>query len=151
MNDNAKRAGNKPAKPSPDMFTESAVQPRPPIVADAPTAPEPVAVDDIEIAAQPAVDVPVTIETTNEFRAPPAARGAIVAHDGSSVLAAPDTSPRIVNGGVVCVLSHSSRKDRGVKLPGFYLPLNLPLPVLSMVTKRKGRNALTLCNHSATL
>jgi hypothetical protein len=32
----------------------------------------------------------------------------------------------------------------------FYLPLNLHLPVLSMVTKLKGRNALTLYNHSAT-
>jgi hypothetical protein len=122
MNDNAKRAGNKPAKPSPDMFTESAVQPRPTIVADAPTAPEPVAVDDIETAAQPAVDVPVTIETTNEFRAPPAARGAIVAHDGSSVLAAPDTSPRIVNGGVVCasmrdVMNMARHYIRGAMVP----------------------------------
>ena len=122
MNDNAKRAGNKPAKPSPDMFTESAVQPRTPIVADAPTAPETVAVDDIDTAAQPVVDVPVTIETTNEFRAPPAARGAIVAHDGSSVLAAPDTSPRIVNGGVVCasmrdVMNMARHYIRGAMVP----------------------------------
>ncbi|NBR41025.1 MAG: BspA family leucine-rich repeat surface protein, partial [Alphaproteobacteria bacterium] len=42
-----------------------------------------------QISNHPLRDVPVTIETTNEFRAPPAARGAIVAHDGSSVLAAP--------------------------------------------------------------
>lgn len=118
MNDNAKRAGIKPAKPSPDMFTESPVQPRPMVAAAPPETDGALSVDD------PAPVERVTIETTNEFRAPLPApeRGAIVAHDGTAVLSAPDTSPRIVNGGVVCasmrdVMNMARHYVRGSMVP----------------------------------
>ncbi len=94
MADNTKRAGNKPAKPTPEMFDGPAVSPRPAVdppaitpadidrmfaVADAATVePATVAESVAEPVAQP---LAVNIETTNEFRAP--TRGAIVAHDGS--------------------------------------------------------------------
>jgi hypothetical protein len=107
MAENAKRAGAKPAKPSANMFDGNPVQSRP--VVDVPTD------ADIERVLSASTDQPPTdapapqpiIETTAEFASPAPViatqpRSLVVSNDGTNVLSAPDTSPRIVNGNVVC-------------------------------------------------
>ncbi len=107
MTENAKRAGTKPAKPSANMFDGNPVQPRP--VIDVPTDAD---IDRVlaKSTDQPPTDAPApqpVIETTAEFASPAPViatqpRSLVVANDGTNVLSAPDTSPRIVNGNVVC-------------------------------------------------
>lgn len=107
MAENTKRAGTKPAKPSANMFDGNPVQSRP--VADMPTDADidRILGDSTDAQIDPPADSPVVIDTTNEFKSPAPMiatqpRSVVVANDGTNVLSAPDSSPRIINGNVVC-------------------------------------------------